>query len=969
MSGYRLPEAAAPSAAIDRRRPVRFRFDGREFEGYAGDTLASALLAAGVRIVGRSFKHHRPRGVMGTGFSEPNALVQLGTGARSTPNLPATLVPLAEGLEARSVNAWPSAAFDLAAINDRLSPLLAAGFYYKTFIWPSWGLFEPFIRRAAGLGRAPVSADPDRYENRSEHCDVLVVGAGAAGLCAALAAARSGARVVVAEADRLPGGGLGFGDTQVGGGPARDWIAGAEAELRAAPNVRLLMNATVLGYYDHNLLTAVEAVDAGGVRERFWKIRAAEVVLATGAIERPLLFAGNDRPGVMLAGAVRAYVERYAVAPGRRMVLAANNDAAWDTAFAAARAGIAVAAVVDERAAPGGAVVAEAEALGLRRIHGRLVRAEGARGVRAVEIVSAAGAERIACDLAAVSGGWTPAAQLFSQSGGQTRFDEALGGLVPDRSVQRERSCGAAAGVFALPAALAGGFAAGAQAARAAGFEPPPAEAPPARDDRLPPPAPLPPLAARGKVFVDFQTDVTAADLRLAARENYRSVEHAKRYTVWGMGVDQGKLSGANGAAVLAAAQGLSGAAVGMTRFRPPFAPAAIGVLAAGKPNGALHVPWKRLPAHRWHEARGAAFEDFGWLRPSHYPRASETMAEAAQREARAVRQAVGLLDASSLGKIEVRGPEAAAFLDRIYAGPVADLAPGKVRYGLMLNEMGAVFDDGIVARLAEDHFLLTTSSAHADAVLAWLEDWRQGEWPMAVAIQPATSQWATFSLSGPMARRTLAAAGTDLDLSPAAFPRMTIRAGEVAGLPARVQRASFTGAPTFEISVPSRSGERLAEALWRAGEAFGVQATGVEALEILRTERGAIDVGVDTDSTTLPGDLGLPFGGKACDWLGKRSVIHPAAAAPGRRQLAGLLPLDPARVLPVGAHVIGGSPHPSQGVVTSSQFSPTLGRSIALVLLADGRRRLGETVQVWSEGRTWPAKVSGHRFLEAAHA
>ncbi|MDR3512041.1 MAG: 2Fe-2S iron-sulfur cluster-binding protein [Caulobacteraceae bacterium] len=969
MSGYRLSAAAAPAAQIDRSRPIGFRFNGAAYRGYAGDTLASALVAAGVSIVGRSFKYHRPRGVMGTGFSEPNALVQLGTGARTTPNLPASLVPLSEGLEARSVNCWPSAAFDLGAVNDRLSPLLVAGFYYKTFIWPSWGAFEPFIRRAAGLGRSPALADPDRYEARNAQCDVLVVGAGPAGLMAALAAARAGARVMLAEADQRSGGGLGLGGARVGAGTARDWIAEVEAELDAAANVTVLGSTAVTGYYDHNLLTAVQEVDEPGLRQRFWKIRAGEVVLATGALERPLLFAGNDRPGVMLAGAVRTYVERYAAAPGRRMVLAANNDAAYEAAFAAARAGIEVAAIVDERPAPGEAAARAADALGLRRVHGRIMRAIGARGVRAVEIVSAAGTEAIACDLVAASGGWTPAVQLFSQSGGLTRFDEALGGLVPDRSVQRERSCGAAAGVFALPACLAGGAAAGAAAAQAAGFEPPAIAVPEAEDHALAPAAPLPPVPAKGKVFVDVQTDVTVADLQVATRENYRSVEHVKRYTVWGMGVDQGKLSGANGVAVLAAVQGVSGAEMGMTKFRPPFMPAAFGVLAAARPNGALFHPWKRLPAHLWHERRGAVFEDFGWLRPAYYPLAGETMAQATAREVRAVREAVGLLDASSLGKIEVRGPDAGAFLDHIYAGPVDSLPVGGVRYGLMLNELGAVFDDGVVARLAADHFLLTTSSAHAAAVLAWLEDWRQGEWPMAVVIQDATSQWATFTLSGPRARKTLAAAGTSLDLSPAAFPRMTIRTGEVAGLPARVQRASFTGATTYEISVAARSAERLADALWAAGAPFGLQATGVEALEVLRTERGAIDVGIDTDSTTLPGDLGLPFGGKACDYLGKRSLTHPAASAPGRKQLVGLQTLDPLQTPPVGAHVIGGVPHPSQGVVTSSQFSPTLGRSIALALLTDGRSRLGETVQVWSEGRVWPARVTGLRFLDHADA
>jgi len=934
MSGFRLSDH--PRAAA---RPIRFRFDGCEMEGREGDTLAAALLANGVRIVGRSFKYHRPRGVVGMGFAETNALVRIG----DTPNLPATRIRLEDGLEAHSVNCWPSPEFDLGAINDVFSRLLSAGFYYKTFIWPRWSLFEPLIRRAAGLGRAPASPDPDAYDMRADRCDVLVVGGGVAGLSAARAVAEAGDSVMLAEAEAELGG-ASRDDARV-----VEWVAA----LAAMPNVRILTRTTVTGYHDHNLLTALEEVEAGGVRQRFRRIRAGRVVLAGGAFERPLLFGGNDRPGVMLSDAMRHYIVDHGVAPGRRPLFATVDDHGYRAALAALAEGLEP-LVVDLRDAPGH-VAAEAEARGVAVLRGhRVLRVIGRRGVRGAILAGPDGhRRRVTCDCIGMSGGWSPAVQLFSQSGGTLRHDAVAGAFVPDRSVQAERSCGAARGLFETEACIADGIAAGRWAATGRGDPP----APLSGEAAVVPPLPDPGV----KAFVDFQTDVSTDDLRLATRENYRSVEHVKRYTVWGMGVDQGKLSAHNGIAALAALQGVEPGAVGTTRFRPPFAPLAFGALAAGHGLGRLFHPWKRLPAHDWHVAQGAAFEDHGWLRPSHYPIAGETMEAAARREALAVRGAVGLIDSSSFGKIELKGPDAGRFLDLMSVGSPSTIPVGRILYNLLADELGTLIDDGVVARLADDHFLMTASSGHAERVLRWLDQWHQLEWPLDLVIQDVTAQWAVLTLAGPRARAVLSRADCDVDLSPDAFPHNAIRTGHLAGQPVRIQRVSFTGEQSYEIAIFADFADALAAWLAECGAGEGLIPFGLEALDILRLEKGYIHVGSDTDSRTQPGDIGWGKGiaRKQSDFLGKRSLLHASATAPDRAQLVGLQPVDPAAIVPIGAHVIGGDPFPSQGIVTSSAFSPTLGRGLALGLLEGGRARMGETVRLWSEGREWPATVS----------
>jgi len=947
---------------LDRSQSLSFEFNGRRLSGHPGDTLASALLANGVRLVGRSFKLHRPRGIFSCGVEEPNGLVDLGDGATRTPNMRATQVELYEGLIAASVNCWPSVEFDLGAINNRIAALLPAGFYYKTSKWPHWHFFEPTIRRMAGLGRASGERDPDRYEEIAAQAEVLVVGGGIAGLSAAVAAAEAGADTLLLGGSPALGGALtGLSD------PGLD----ALIERARRSGARLMTRTLAFGIYDHNLVCARETLHppaapaAGGVlRERLWKIRARAVIAAAGAFERPMIFPDNDRPGVMLAGAAERYLQQFGVACGQRVVIAANSDSAYRVAASLRAAGIDVIALVDRRPqADIGAEAPPARTL----VSAGIVRVGGARTVRNCTVMSTdsdgSRPERLECDLILSAGGHAPAVHLHSQAGGKLRWVEESSMFVPDGAAPGVWSAGACAGLFARDAAVNHAAELGAALARG--------EAPPAAPVRGAGRS----LAATqvaglaGKQFVDLQNDVAAGDVGLAAQENYRSVEHLKRYTTTGMGTDQGKTSNINALVLMGEFTGREPAAVGTTKFRPPFAPVTLGLLA-GRRVGALYRPLKYLPAHAWHRDRGALFEQFGnWVRPAAYPIRGESLEAAAQREAGMVRRSAGLLDGSPLGKLELYGPDAAQFLDLMYVGTMSTLNPGQARYGLLLNENGIVVDDGIVARLGPQHYWVNTTSAGVERTAAAFEEWLQCEYTqLRVLVTPVTSRWGNVTVAGPRRWDWLKAVGFEMALAPQSMKHMTIQESSLEGVPLRVLRASFSGELGYEINLPADHVGALLTRLWERAADYSAVPYGIEALEIMRTEKGFIHIGTDTDGTTLPQDIGFAraLERKAANFVGRRSLLRPAARDPNRFQLVALAPIDRRTVLPVGAQIAQSAP-PAQteGHVTSSCWSPELGAPVALGMLARGSQRFGEKIRVHHLGKIIDAEVVKAPFVD----
>ncbi len=987
----------ADGGRIDRSRLLEFRFNGRWLAGYQGDTLASALLANGVRVVARSFKYHRPRGIVGSGAEEPNAILQLEQGVGSLPNMRATQVELYYGLNARSINAWPGLDLDLGAVTGLFSRMLPAGFYYKTFMWPQrlWMIYERVIRGAAGLGVSPSGPDPDRYDKFNAHCDVLVVGAGPAGLAAALAAGRAGARVILADEQNELGGSLLGNRERIDYAPAFSWVLDVVAELCAMDNVRLLPRTTAFGYYSHNFLCLLERRadhlppgTADGSRQRLWRVRARRVVLATGAIERPLVFCNNDRPGIMLASAVSTYVNRYAVVPGSRAVVFTNNDSAYDTALDLERAGVPVAAVLDVRGDTRGQAADRVRDKGIQVIGGHaIVDVRGRAGVEGVDIMrldaSGSGVEgpmhHLKADLIAVSGGWNPVVHLHAQSGARARYDEAKACFVPGSSVQAERSAGACNASFGLGQCLAEGADAGSRAAAESGFaraETPPVPATAVRREnriraiwRIPAGAPV---TRCPKQFVDLQNDTSAADIVLAVREGYRSVEHVKRYTALGFGTDQGKLGNINGAGILADALHQDISATGTTTFRPAYTPVTFGAVA-GRDVGALLDPVRKTAMHDWHERHGAVFENVGqWLRPWYYPVGGESMHDAVSRECLATRAGLGILDATTLGKIDVRGPDAAEFLDRIYTNGWKKLGIGRCRYGFMLGEDGMLMDDGVTARIGEDRYHMTTTTGGAARVMSWLERWLQTEWPeLDVYLTSVTDHWASVSLAGPSSRRLMLEVCRDIDFSNDAFPFMSVREGTALGVPARVFRISFSGELAYEINVNANYGRHVWEGCMRAGEKYGITPYGTEAMHVLRAEKGFVIVGQDTDGSVTPQDLGMDWiCARHKDFLGKRSHLRADSVRTDRKHLVGLRTAQAHAVLPEGAQLTfkpgAPVPVPMVGHVSSSYFSACLGHSIALALVKGGRDRMGETLYApLADGRVMQATICDPVFYD----
>ena len=967
------PQRLAAGGVIDRSRPLRFVYDGTELEGYAGDTVASALLANGVHLVARSFKYHRPRGIHTAGGEEPNALLQVGDGAHTEPNVRATVEPLYDGLVAASQNRWPSLRFDVGAVNNAASRFIPAGFYYKTFMWPptprAWLRYEHLIRRSAGMGIAASAPDPDHYEHRYAHCDVLVIGAGPAGLAAARAAVHGGARVIVCDENPVFGGSLLGSDATIDEGTAAAWIAATTNELSSRGDVTLLPHTTAFGCYDGNLVGLCERVGGPGgsrvadvPRQRLWKVRAKTIVLAAGAHERGIAYANNDLPGTFLAGAAGRYVGRYAVRPGQRAVVFTNNDSAYAAALALAHAGVAVDSVIDARpeASLDGELPRKAREAGLRIVAGAAVAAaRGRQHLTAVDVVPLAGGarHRVDCDLVCVSGGWNPAVHLFAQARGLLSYDEGLATYDPAGSPPSIAAAGAANGAFDLAAVLADGHSAGgAAAARAGAGTSSSLSAPRARpvaSGALQALWRVPPLAKGAKCFVDLQNDVTTADIALAAREGYRSVEHLKRYTTLGMGTDQGKTSNVVGRALLAEALGQPIAQVGTTTFRPPYAPVTLGALP-GHAVGAEVEPTRYSAVHEWHVEHGARFVNAGlWKRPHSYPRAGESGDDAANREAKNVRTNVGLVDVSTLGKIELQGRDAAELLNRVYINRWDTLAVGRCRYGVMLRDDGMVLDDGTTSRLAPTHYLMTTTTVNAVKVMQHLYALLQIDWPeLEVFVTPVTEAWAAAALSGPRARDVLAKI-VDIDVSNAAFPFLAVGTchvrGEAGPIPARLFRLSYSGELAYEIHAPAERGREMWEAVMAAGEPFGIMAYGTEAMSTLRIEKGHVVVGPEADGRTTADDLGVGGLVNATKWcIGKPMLARPALTAADRWQLVGLTALDGA-TMPRAAKIVADPdralPNPMLGHVTSWCWSPNLDAWIALALVANGRARHGETL------------------------
>mgnify|MGYP000371471691 FL=1 len=985
---------------IDRSKPLTFTYNGKQYKGYQGDTLASAILANGIDVVSRSFKYSRPRGIVAAGAEEPNAILQLGASeATQVPNVRATQQELFNGLVSQATNGWPNVDTDVMSIIGKVGgKMMPPGFYYKTFMFPEslWNTYESLIRKAAGMGRSPLENDPDFYDNVNQHCDVLIVGAGPAGLAAALTAARSGARVILADEQSEFGGSLLSTKETLDGKPASAWVNAVTEELRSYDDVMLLPRSTVNGYHDHNFVTIHERctdhlsdiAPVNQARQRLHRVRAKWVVLATGAHERPLVYSNNDVPGCMVSGAVSTYINRYGVVPGNALVVTTTNDYGYQSALDWHDAGRKVVAVVDTRANPVGERIEAARQRGIKIITGSaVIEVQGSKRVSGVSVatISADGNKvtgsvtKLGADTVATSGGWSPVIHLSSHTGSRPIWNDDIVGFVPGKTVQKQLTAGGINGCYHTREVLLEGLNAGLEAVANVGLNTAEVVLPTAEDVKEGAPMTLfhiphlKPTSQAPKQFVDYQTDVTAAGIELACREGFESIEHVKRYTAMGFGTDQGKLGNINGMAVAAKALNKTIPETGTTIFRPNYTPISFGAIA-GRNCGALFDPKRYSAMHMWHVERGAKFEDVGqWKRPWYFPQAGENMQQSLDRECLAVRESVGILDASTLGKIDIQGKDAREFLGRIYSNAWAKLAVGKCRYGLMCGEDGMVFDDGVSACLGENHFLMTTTTGGAARVLEWLELYHQTEWPeLEVYFNTVTDHWSTLTISGPNSRKLLSEL-TDADVTNENFSFMDWKQITVAGVPARVFRISFTGELTFEINVQANYGMHVWKQLFEAGAQYNLTPYGTETMHILRAEKGFIIAGQDTDGSVHPFDLGMGWcvsNQKPFSYVGKRGMNRQDCIRENRKQLVGLKTKDPKVVIPEGAQAVldpkAPIPMPMVGHVTSSYWSAHLGHSIAMGFIKGGLTKMGETVYYpLANGTVIEAEICSPIFLD----
>ena len=954
---------------INRNKPINFKFNGKNYVGYEGDTFASALLANGIHLVGRSFKYHRPRGFFAAGVDEPNAKLQVQLNGHSEPNVNATEIELVEGISATSQNCWPSVEFDIGAINNFLEKFFPAGFYYKTFMWPKsfwYKIYEPFIRRAAGLGVASIEKDKERYDHKFEYCDLLVTGSGPAGLASAYTAAKSGAKVILAEDKHRFGGSLLTDDVNIDNLSGKDWADKIISELKEMPNVTVKNRSQVFGYYDHNMLVMFERVgdhlekkSQFTPRQRLWYIRCKEVILSTGSIERPIVFGNNDTPGVMLASGAKEYMKVYGVLVGKRPIVFTNNDSAYETAIEFKNNGVDP-LILDTRKEHNSELINEAKNKGIDiKFNYAVIKANGYKKVKSAIIGELTedksgykNSKIVECDCICVSGFWTPSVHLASQSGNKLKFNEEIDAFVPDKSKQNEITIGSANGDFTLQNTLDAGFKVGKEISKKINNKEIEIQTPNVTEKKhqIHDKFWCAPLTKniKAKRFVDFQNDVSVTDIEIALREGYRSIEHVKRYTTLGMATDQGRTSNLNGLQLVSNIENKIVPEVGHTTFRPPFTPVTIGTLV-GREIGKHFMPTRLTPIHDWHVKNNAVFVDAGaWKRPRYYKVGNETMLDAANREAKNVRNNVGICDVTTLGKIDVKGPDAAEFLNRVYTNAWMKLPIGKARYGVMLREDGIVMDDGTTTRISENHYHMTTTTAQAANVLSHLEYYLQIVWPeLNVNVVSTTEQWAGAALAGPKSRDVLSKLFPNVDVSNEALPFMGYLEADLFGIPSRIFRISFSGELAYEINVESNYGLFMWEKMMELGKEYAIQPYGTEALSTLRIEMGHV-AGPELDGRTIPYDVSLDgMVSKKKDFIGKRSLSKLAFNQTDRQKIVGLIPTDRKTSIPEGSHLVKEKdaklPNPKLGHVSSSCWSVENNNPFSLAILKDGNNMIGK--------------------------